>query len=107
MPGTARIFLGSSSLTEDPGVVDPNCIGRCFFSKRNFPNSIQWLFLVPLKGGRDYIIPQLAGKMPLIYIPLIVLAEPGGLYNPYHLLGEPETAIDRFSKLFFWGTKGF
>ena len=21
---------------------------------------IQWLFLVPLKGGRDYIIPQLA-----------------------------------------------
>ena len=26
----------------------------------------QWLFLVPLKGGRDYIIPQLAGKIPLI-----------------------------------------
>ena len=27
----------------------------------------QWLFLVPLKGGRDYIIPQLAGCLPLIY----------------------------------------
>ena len=23
--------------------------------------------MVPLKGGRDYIIPQLAGKIPLIY----------------------------------------
>ena len=28
------------------------------------------------KGGRDCILPF------------------GGLYNPYHLLGEPETAID-------------
>ena len=28
----------------------------------------QWLFLVPLKGGiGKKIIPQLAGKMPLIY----------------------------------------
>ena len=27
----------------------------------------QWLFLVPLKGGRWHIIPQVAGKMPLIY----------------------------------------
>ena len=27
----------------------------------------QWLFLVPVKGGRWHIIPQLAGKMPLIY----------------------------------------
>ena len=30
------------------------------------PNG-QWLFLVPLIGGRWHIIPQLAGKMPLIY----------------------------------------
>ena len=27
----------------------------------------QWLFLVPIKGGRWHIIPQLAGKIPLIY----------------------------------------
>ena len=27
----------------------------------------QWLFLVPVKGGRWHIIPQLAGKIPLIY----------------------------------------
>ena len=47
----------------------------------------QWLFLVPLKGGRDYIIPQLA-----VYTTYILPS--GGLYNPYHLLGEPETAIE-------------
>ena len=35
-----------------------------------------WLFLVPLKGGRWHIIPQLA--VYTTYIPLIVLAEPGG-----------------------------
>ena len=38
-------------------------------------------------GGRDYIIPQLA-----VYTTYILPI--GGLYNPYHLLGEPETAID-------------
>ena len=69
-------------------------------ARKNIPHrnesliSGQWLFLVPLKGGRWYIIPQLAGKIPL-YIPLIVLAEPGGLYNPYHLLPEPEKSIDQ------------
>ena len=47
----------------------------------------QWLFLVPLKGGRDYITPQKA-----IYKWYILPI--GGLYNPYHLLGEPETAIE-------------
>ena len=32
------------------------------------PPKGQWLFLVPLKGGRDYyFLPQLAGKIPLIY----------------------------------------
>ena len=29
----------------------------------------------------------------ITYIPLIVLAEPGGLYATYHLLWEPETTI--------------
>ena len=51
---------------------------------------IQWLFLVPLKGGRDYITPQKA-----IYKWYILPI--GGLYNPYHLLGEPETAIDKLN----------
>ena len=46
----------------------------------------QWLFLVPLKGGRWHIIPQLAGK-----IPLIVLAFCGGpICYQAHLF----TAID-------------
>ena len=30
-------------------------LGRVVFCKNH-----QWLFLVPLKGGRDYIIPQKA-----------------------------------------------
>ena len=47
----------------------------------------QWLFLVPLKGGRWHIIPQLA-----VYTTYILPS--GGLYNPYHLLGKPETTID-------------
>ena len=52
---------------------------------------VQWLFLVPLKGGRWHIIPQLAGKIPLIYHLYIAF---WGLYATYHLLGEPETTID-------------
>ena len=51
----------------------------------------QWLFLVPLKGGRDYIIPQLA--VYTTYIPLIYCLL-GGLYATYHLLGEPEATIE-------------
>ena len=47
---------------------------------------IQWLFLVPLKGGRWHIIPQLA--VYTTYIPLIYCLL-GGLYATYHLLGEP------------------
>ena len=39
----------------------------------------QWLFLVPLKGGRWHIIPQLA-----VYTQ----------YATYHLLGETETTIE-------------
>ena len=47
----------------------------------------QWLFLVSLKGGRDYITPQNA-----IYKWYILPI--GGLYATYHLLGEPETTIE-------------
>ena len=36
----------------------------------------QRIFQVPVKGGRQYIILQLA--VYTTYIPLIVLAEPGG-----------------------------
>ena len=46
----------------------------------------QCFFLVPIKGGRWHIIPQLA--VYTTYIPF------GGLYNPYHLLPEPEKSID-------------
>ena len=53
---------------------------------------IQWLFLVPLKGGRDYIIPQLA--VYTTYIPLIVLTFWGVISYRSQLLGEPETTID-------------
>ena len=51
------------------------------------PSSYQWLFLVPLKGGRWHIIPQLA-----VYTTSILPS--GGLYATYHPLGEPETNID-------------
>ena len=50
------------------------------------PLIFQWLFLVPLKGGRWHIIPQLA-----VYTTYILPF--GGLYATYHLLGEPETTI--------------
>ena len=48
----------------------------------------QWLFLVPVKGGRWHIIPQFA-----VYTTYILPS--GGLYYAtYHLLREPETTID-------------
>ena len=56
------------------------------FQKIEQPN--QWLFLVPLKGGRWHIIPQLA--VYTTYSPW----PSGGLYATYHLLGEPETTIE-------------
>ena len=55
----------------------------------------QWIFQVPVKGGRWHIIPQLA--VYTTYIPLILPS--GGLYNPYHLLWEPETTIEYTRKL--------
>ena len=47
----------------------------------------QWIFQVPVKGGRDYTTSQKA-----IYKWYILPI--GGLYATYHLLGEPETTID-------------
>ena len=38
------------------------------YTVRGTPNC-QWIFQVPVKGGRDYIIPQLA--VYTTYIPLI------------------------------------
>ena len=56
----------------------------------------QWLFLVPVKGGRWHIIPQLA--VHTTYMPLIVLACPcllgGEKCYRSHLLREPETTIE-------------
>ena len=62
---------------------------------KNVP-PFQWLFLVPLKGGRWHIIPQLA--VYTIYIPLYTtyILPSGGLYATHHLLGELETTIDHF-----------
>ena len=53
---------------------------------------IQWLFLVPVQGGRWHIIPQLA--VYTTYIPLIYCLL-GGYMFYYHLLREPETTIEK------------
>ena len=47
-------------------------LNRESLPKQNFQNYHQWLFVVPLKGGRWHIIHQLA--VYTTYIPLIVLA---------------------------------
>ena len=50
--------------------------------------------MVPVKGGRWHIIPQLAVYNKWYILPI------GGLYATYHLLREPETTIDdRFSPI--------
>ncbi len=58
-----------------------------------FKPFFQWLFQVPLKGGRGHITPQKA-----IYKWYILPI--GGLYATYHLLGEPETTIEFLGFLF-------
>ncbi len=63
----------------------------------------QWLFPVPLKGGRWHIIPQLA--VYTTYIPLIVLAFWGVICYRSHLLGEPETTIEERHRLKSAGLK--
>ena len=55
-------------------------------------SSHQWSFLVPLIGGRYHIIPQLA-----VYTTYILPI--GWLNITYHLLREPETAIEVNSSL--------
>ena len=55
------------------------------------PLGIQWIFQVPLEGGRWHIIPQLA-----VYTTYILPCR--GLYNPYHPLQEPENPL-RWSSL--------
>ncbi len=47
----------------------------------------QWLFLVPVKGGRWHIISQLA-----VYTTYILPS--GSLHATYHPLQEPEKSID-------------
>ena len=81
---------------EDESVADTELVGRSepraapawkpvFFS--SLPSCyIQWLFLVPLKGGRWHIILQLAGKMPLIIYHLYIAIPSMGrtVYLPIH-----------------------
>ena len=59
--------------------------------------SNQWLFLVPLKGGIGGIVHPPIGSIYHLYTTYILLS--GGLYNPYHLLGEPETTVDLWESL--------
>ena len=79
------------------------CICRNSFQLGSSPRNIaeltsfsrgQWLFLVPLKGGRWHTIPQLE-----VYTTYILPS--GGLYATYHLLGEPETTIEEASNSSF------
>ncbi len=51
----------------------------------------QWLFLVPIKSGRDYVTPQKA-----IYKWYIsgIYRQLGDYMPPTTFLGEPETTID-------------
>ena len=57
-------------------------------SHGGFFSQIQWLFLVPLIGGRYHIIPQLA-----VYTFILPI---GWLYGTYHLLREPGNSIDKW-----------
>ena len=52
---------------------------------------VQWIFQVPIKGGRWHIIPPI-GSIYHLYTTCILPS--GGLYATYHLLREPETTID-------------
>ncbi len=65
-------------------------VGKVPFNFWWKPGSNQWLFLVPVKGGRWHIIPQLA--VYTLYTTYIL--PPGGLYATYHLLREPESTFE-------------
>ena len=62
-------------------------------------NQSQWLYLVPLIGGRWYIIPQLA-----VYTTYILPI--GWLYATYHLLREPVNSIEKQTKVRGWNFLG-
>ena len=75
----------------------------CLWFKSNFSQYFernQWSFLVPLIGGRWYIVTQLAKYIPLIYhcIYHLYIANWVNYMLTYHLLGEPKTTIEENSK---------
>ena len=74
------LLLGVPGITLDIGTV--------------YTKYIQWLFLVPLKGGIGGIVHPPSVRKNATYIPLIVLAFWGVICYRSHLLGEPETTID-------------
>ena len=61
----------------------------------------QWLFLVPLKGGRWHIIPQLA--VYTTYIPLIYWLL-GGYMLPTIFYGNQKQALKTWRWFFCWVT---
>ena len=96
--GPQKIYLKHRT----SGGVIPGCHRDCWLKVvtitihakgSRFPHQNQWLFLVPVKGGRWRIIPQVAGKIPLIYhiyIYIYIYCLLGGekCYRS-HLLREP------------------
>ena len=87
-------FIGNTS-TQSGSIFQPAMLDdpRAYFL---FGQKDQWLFLVPVKGGRWHIIPQLA-----VYITYTTYILPsGGLYATYHLLAELETTIERKLRFF-------
>ena len=55
-------------------------------------NHDQWLFLVPLKGGRWHSPSPNWQERYHLYTTYILPS--GGVHNPYNLLWEPETTIE-------------
>ena len=98
--GSWSILLGSlldSKRFGDDVGYDPNGLWHKILGKKKTTKKLgksQWLFLVPVKGGRWHIVPQLA--VYTTYIPLIYCLL-RGLYATYHLLREPETTIEKMA----------
>ena len=112
-PYVSRNVLGESppTSTNSPGTSRRSCwglrvhrtnwpIGRENPRPRGTPRATQHIQGGCLFGCRKrwawwHIIPQLAGKMPLLYTTYIyIYCLLGWLYATYHLLWEPETTID-------------
>ena len=64
---------------------------KWLYSRISEPSTVQWIFQVPVKGGRWHIIPPI-GSIYHLYTTYILPS--GGLYATYHLIGEPETTIE-------------